>query len=482
MSSSPPGHTNHSVPPYPLAPASHTPPSGTHPTSPTPPLVQGDVNGTRPVDGTRGGASAGGGMRHGRWNWYRRRPEQAEMRLVVKNHFIAMIGEFVGTATFLFFALGGTNVANIPDTSVTGSAGEVAAPNTSNLLFIALSFGFSLAVSVWVFFRISGGLFNPAVSLGMLLIGALTPVRAALLVVSQLLGAIVGAALISALTPGPLYALTTLRPGMSISRGCFLEMFATWLLLLAILFLAAEKTKATFLAPIGIGLALFVAELATVLYTGGSLNPARSFGPAVVMGDFPGYHWIYWVGPCLGAAFAAAFYRFLKWMEYETVMNVRKGEADDSEAQIDLPAPRTELVDDEEAQRRGERKEAKRAGKTVDTGPTMRGTQGPGLGDLLTDTRDASSTAYDLSPSSATTARFDRIEHMLAQLVSSSHDGQGQMAPLTASTSGSGSGSGSGGYRPSMEGTLVEEQEEEGGRDSAHPGGWKAGEGGGRKA
>ena len=59
--------------------------------------------------------------------------------------------------------------------------------------------------------------------------------------------------------------------------------------MLAILLLAAEKHKATFIAPIGIGLALFVAELLGVYYTGGSLNPARSFGPDVVLGQFAGY-------------------------------------------------------------------------------------------------------------------------------------------------------------------------------------------------
>ena len=59
--------------------------------------------------------------------------------------------------------------------------------------------------------------------------------------------------------------------------------------MLAILLLAAEKHKATFIAPIGIGLALFVAELLGVYYTGGSLNPARSFGPAVVLHSFSSY-------------------------------------------------------------------------------------------------------------------------------------------------------------------------------------------------
>jgi aquaporin related protein len=55
-----------------------------------------------------------------------------------------------------------------------------------------------------------------------------------------------------------------------------------------------------------------------VLYTGGSLNPARSFGPDIVHRKFDGYHWIYWLGPLLGAIFAVIFYRLIKALEYET--------------------------------------------------------------------------------------------------------------------------------------------------------------------
>lgn len=70
-----------------------------------------------------------------------------------------------------------------------------------------------------------------------------------------------------------------------------IEMFLTALLIFTICMLAVEKHKSTFLAPVGIGIALFVAELAGVYFTGGSLNPARSFGPCVALKSFPGYHW-----------------------------------------------------------------------------------------------------------------------------------------------------------------------------------------------
>lgn len=81
--------------------------------------------------------------------------------------------------------------------------------------------------------------------------------------------------------------------------------------------LAKEKHKATFIAPVGIGLALFIAELVGVYYTGGSLNPARTFGPCVVTKTFDHEHWIYWVGPAGGAIAATVLYKFILIMQYE---------------------------------------------------------------------------------------------------------------------------------------------------------------------
>lgn len=78
----------------------------------------------------------------------------------IRNELVAFLGEFVGTFLFLFFAFTGTQVANH-----TAQINPLAGQNQASvLLYISLSFGFSLAVNVWVFFRISGGLFNPAVS------------------------------------------------------------------------------------------------------------------------------------------------------------------------------------------------------------------------------------------------------------------------------------------------------------------------------
>ena len=88
-----------------------------------------------------------------------------------RNHTVAILGEFAGTVLFLFFAFAGVQVSqldgSVPQLSgkVLGATNEVGTPsNTSQLMFIALSFGLSLLVTAWIFFRVSGSLFNPAVS------------------------------------------------------------------------------------------------------------------------------------------------------------------------------------------------------------------------------------------------------------------------------------------------------------------------------
>lgn len=235
----------------------------------------------------------------------------------VRNHFIAMAGEFAGTFLFLFFAFTGTQVAN-SQTQSASSTTIAQGSNPAQLLYISLCFGFSLAVNAWVFFRISGGLFNPAVSVGMMVVGAVPIIRGCLVIVAQLIGGIASAAVVSALFPGKLNVRTALNAGTTRTQGLFIEMFLTAELVFAIFMLAAEKHKGTFIAPVGIGLALFIAELSGVYYTGGSLNPARSFGPCIIAHKFEDYHWIYWIGPFLGSLLASGFYKFIKTLEYET--------------------------------------------------------------------------------------------------------------------------------------------------------------------
>jgi aquaporin related protein len=153
-----------------------------------------------------------------------------------------MCGEYVGTVLFLYFALSGCQVANNIKSSAGLSVQDTGA-NPQQLQYIALSFGFSLAVNAWVFFRISGGLFNPAVTFGMCLIGALPWLRGVLLFVTQILGGITAAALVSAMFPGPLTVQTSLGGGTSVVQGLFIEMFLTAQLVFTIFMLAAEKVR-----------------------------------------------------------------------------------------------------------------------------------------------------------------------------------------------------------------------------------------------
>ncbi|OCK94101.1 aquaporin-like protein [Cenococcum geophilum 1.58] len=260
-----------------------------------------------------------------------------------RNEIVAFVAEFGGTFMFLFFAFGATQVANAAAVVVNGAGGQqenhliTQAPNTSVLLFISLASGFSLAVNVWVFFRISGGLFNPAVTLGLYLIGAINPLRAVLCFIAQMLASIAAAGVVSAILPGPLNVSTSLGGGTTITQGVFLEMFLTAELIFTIFMLAAEKHKATYLAPIGIGLSLFMVELTGAFFTGGSLNPARSLGPSIVTHSFSGYHWIYWVGPFMGTLLAVGFYKLMKTVEYQTVNPGQ--DFNDHEAELFEPPP-----------------------------------------------------------------------------------------------------------------------------------------------
>merc|ERR1711939_1232769 len=132
-------------------------------------------------------------------------------------------------------------------------------------------------------------------------------------------GATFAAYIVSVLFPTAFNVRTTLASGTSIAQGIFIEAICTAELVFTIVMLAGEKHRATFIAPVGIGLALFISELVAVYYTGGSLNPARSFAPCAVTHDFDSEHWIYWLGPFIGVLLAVGFYKLNKILEYEMV-------------------------------------------------------------------------------------------------------------------------------------------------------------------
>jgi aquaporin related protein len=101
-------------------------------------------------------------------------------------------------------------------------------------------------------------------------------------------------------------------------QGVFIEAFLTTLLVFTITVFTLEKTRAKIIAPVIIGLAYFTTELSGIFATGGSLNPARSLGPAVATEVFGRYHWIYYVGPLIGSLLAAALYELMKLSGYHS--------------------------------------------------------------------------------------------------------------------------------------------------------------------
>ncbi|KAK5157111.1 hypothetical protein LTS14_004629 [Recurvomyces mirabilis] len=237
----------------------------------------------------------------------------------VKGHFVATLGEFVGTTMFLFFAFAGTQVANAgAQTESNTTTNQSTGFSPIVLLYIGIAFGFSLMVNVWIFFRISGGLFNPAVTLAMVMVHAIDFVRAFLLLTAQLCGAIFSSYIVKVLFPTNFNVRTTLSTDTSLVAGVFIEAILTAELVFTIFMLAKEKHKATFMAPIGIGMALFVAELVGVYYTGG-------------------------VGPAAGAIAAVGFYKFIKMLEYE-IANPGQDEISEKRAAEAAASPKKETV------------------------------------------------------------------------------------------------------------------------------------------
>ena len=203
-----------------------------------------------------------------------------------------MLAEAIGTF-FLCFA---------------GIAAIVNAQN--NLLGVALAHGIALSVAVSIFAGISGGHVNPAVTLGFLATGRIKLPLALLYIVSQLVGATLAALACKWMFPADAVAAANLGiplPAEWVSLPVLLvtEAILTFLLITAIFGTAVdERAKRMKIGGFAVGLTVTFDILAGGPVTGASMNPARSFGPALVQGYFD-WHWCYWVAPIVGAVVAA---------------------------------------------------------------------------------------------------------------------------------------------------------------------------------
>ncbi|KAI8916485.1 aquaporin-like protein [Powellomyces hirtus] len=267
-----------------------------------------------------GGRSGGGSQR-------RNDHSRKQYSPIVRDALAASV-ETLGTFLFLFAAYGAVNAASAAAIAEGGASGVVGVAGT---MMIATSFGLSLLVVAWALYRVSGGLLNPAVTVALVISKAITPRRGAMFVIGQLIGALAAGAVVEGLFPGPFTGANTLKNGISITQAFFLEIILTALFTIVVLMLAVEKSKHTYLAPIGIGLALFLVHLVAVPYTGCSVNPARSFGASVFEGEWNN-HWVFWLAPILGGVLASLFHMAIRRIDYES-LNPGQDAAHDGEKQ-----------------------------------------------------------------------------------------------------------------------------------------------------
>ncbi|RZC43174.1 aquaporin AQPcic, partial [Asbolus verrucosus] len=173
--------------------------------------------------------------------------------------------------------------------------------------------------------HVSGCHINPAVTLSLFATGDIKLLRSLFFIVVQLVGAAGGAAVLRLMVPeekeGNL-GITNLGENVTQLQGFLMEAILTFLLLFIIHAVCDPRRKdIKGSAPLAIGLAVSACHLCGIPYSGSSINPARSFGPAVIMNLWDN-HWVYWAGPILGGVVAGVIYKFL--------FKVHKGETDDS--------------------------------------------------------------------------------------------------------------------------------------------------------
>lgn len=216
----------------------------------------------------------------------------------------ALIAESIGT--FLFFFIGAGSV-------VLGDYLVANGGTSPGLLGVALAHGLTLAVLVSAFGAVSGGHFNPAVTLAAWMLRKIPASRAVMYVVAQLIGAVVAGFALRSVFPTEAWqpsAIGTpaLGAGISPIAGIVIEAILTSLLVFAVIGTAIDG-RAPKIGGLAIGLAVAADILLGGPLTGAAMNPARWFGPAVASGAFADWY-VWWIGPAIGAVAATLVYRY----------------------------------------------------------------------------------------------------------------------------------------------------------------------------
>ncbi|CAD6218310.1 unnamed protein product [Miscanthus lutarioriparius] len=220
----------------------------------------------------------------------------------------ALIAEFIATLIFLYVSI--ATVIGYKNAEACKGVGA---------LGVAWSFGATIFILVYCTGGISGGHINPAVTFGLFVGRKLSLVRTILYIVAQCLGAICGAGIVKGIMKQPYNTLgggaNSVSDGFSLGGALAAEIVGTFILVYTVFSATDPKRTARdsfipVLVPLPIGFAVFVVHLATIPITGTGINPARSLGAAVVHAAWKD-HWIFWVGPLIGATVAALYHKLV---------------------------------------------------------------------------------------------------------------------------------------------------------------------------
>ena len=197
-------------------------------------------------------------------------------------------------------------------------AGSIIVTKGQDLTAIAFAHGLAIALGVLALGKISGGHFNPAVTIGFLVTNRIDLGTAAIYIVSQLLGSVLaGFCLVYFFPPAAVAAATLGNPqlaeGLPFINGVMVELVLTFFLVTVIFGTAVDPRGPNLIAGLAIGLTITMDIFAGGPITGAAMNPARAFGTAVPgsllgIGNAFANHLVYWIGPIVGAALAALLY------------------------------------------------------------------------------------------------------------------------------------------------------------------------------
>ncbi|MCO6416644.1 aquaporin Z [Siccirubricoccus sp. KC 17139] len=221
-----------------------------------------------------------------------------------------LVAEFLGT---LWLVLGGCGAAvlaaKFPEVGI-------------GLVGVSLAFGLTVLTMAYAVGHVSGAHFNPAVTAGLVAAGRLRAGEALGYILSQLLGGIAGAAILYLIASGNEGFSTAAGfaangygahspGGYSMAAAFLAEFVMTFFFLLVILGITSSRAPAGF-APLAIGLCLTLIHLVSIPVTNTSVNPARSTGPALFVGDWAlGQLWLFWLAPLAGAVVAGLVHSWL---------------------------------------------------------------------------------------------------------------------------------------------------------------------------